>query len=89
MIRTLRILRWAGLGLLAVMVVTVAILEIRPRAAPLEDAPAGLASVPAGISIGGPFHLIVTRATPSPMLIIGVVGCWCSSATPIAPTNVR
>jgi protein SCO1/2 len=58
MICTLRILRWAGLGLLAVTVVTVAILEIRPRAAPPGNASAGLVSVPTGISIGGPFHLI-------------------------------
>ena len=65
-IRTLRIIRWTALGLIALMAIGIAILELRPRNA--TEAMAG-ASVPAGISIGGPFHLtddksqVVTDAT--------------------------
>lgn len=69
MIRTLRIIRWAALGLIVLMAIGVAVLELRPRGEPTGSATAGGASVPAGISIGGPFHLtddkghVVTDAT--------------------------
>ena len=59
MIRTLRLVRWAALGLIVVLALGIAVLEFRPGGAPItEDASAGTASVPAGVSIGGPFHLI-------------------------------
>lgn len=58
MIRTLRILRWVGLGLMVLTLTVVVVLEFRLHRGPVEDASAGTAAVPAGISIGGPFHLI-------------------------------
>ncbi len=58
MIRTLRILRWASLGLIGLLVVAVAVLELRPHGVPAGNSSAEAASVPVGISIGGPFHLI-------------------------------
>lgn len=59
MIRTLRLVRWTALGLIVVLALGIAVLEFRPGGAPIaENASAGTASVPAGVSIGGPFDLI-------------------------------
>jgi len=59
MIGTLRFVRWAALGLIVLLAIGVAVLELRPGGEPVaEDASAGTVSVPAGVSIGGPFHLV-------------------------------
>jgi protein SCO1/2 len=60
MIRTLRLVRWAAFGLIALVAATVAILEFRPGAATptVASTPSGTVAVPAGVSIGGPFQLI-------------------------------
>lgn len=57
MIRTLRIIRWTALGLTLLLAIGVAVLELRPPGEPSGRTGAGAASVPAGVSIGGPFHL--------------------------------
>lgn len=57
MIRTLRIIRWAALGLIVLLALGAAVLEFRQRGEPTGSAAAGAASVPAEIPIGGPFHL--------------------------------
>ena len=64
MTRTLRIIRWTTLGVIVLLALGIVVLEfgsgggigglIRPAT---EDASAGTASIPAGVSIGGPFHL--------------------------------
>jgi protein SCO1/2 len=61
MIRTLRIIRWAALGLVVLLAIGVAAMELRPRGVLTRSTVAGMASVPAGISIGGPFHLTDDR----------------------------
>jgi protein SCO1/2 len=58
MIRTLRTIRWVTLGLIVVAAVGMAVLKFRPVDEPADhDASAGTVSVPAGVAIGGPFHL--------------------------------
>jgi hypothetical protein len=60
-IRILRRLRWTALGLIVLLAIGLAILEFRPDGEPAtEDVSAGTPSisVPAGVPIGGPFHLI-------------------------------
>src|SRR5271155_5383977 len=58
MITTLRTIRWTALGLIVVVALGMAILKFRPRGAPAaDDAAAGTVSIPAGVGIGGPFHL--------------------------------
>lgn len=68
MIKMLRLIRWAALGLIVLLALGVAILEFghgdwwtRPIA---EDASAGAVSVPGGVSIGGHFHLIDDKGHP-------------------------
>lgn len=65
MIKTLRKIRWIMLGLTVLLAIIVGVLEFGPGAGiswlgqPAGDhASAGTASVPKGVSIGGPFHLI-------------------------------
>ena len=53
MIRALRVIRWTALGLIGLLVVAVAVVQLRPRGAQAG----GTVAVPGGISIGGPFHL--------------------------------
>jgi cytochrome oxidase Cu insertion factor (SCO1/SenC/PrrC family) len=58
MIRTLRTIRWVTLGLIVVAALGMAVLKFRPVDEPADhDASAGTVSVPAGVAIGGPFHL--------------------------------
>ena len=52
-IRTLRVIRWAALGLIGLLVVVVAVLELRPRHEPTRE----MVAVQSGIALGGPFHL--------------------------------
>jgi cytochrome oxidase Cu insertion factor (SCO1/SenC/PrrC family) len=62
MIKTLRIIRWITLGLIVLLAIGVAALELRPSDEPATtDTSVDIASVPAGVSIGGPFHLIDDR----------------------------
>jgi protein SCO1/2 len=59
MIGTLRLVRWAALGLIALVTITVAVLELRPGGAPIAaNTSSGTVAIPASVSIGGPFHLI-------------------------------
>jgi protein SCO1/2 len=59
MIGTLRIIRWVTLGLIVVAALGMAVLTFRPVDEPADhDASAGTVSVPAGVAIGGPFHLM-------------------------------
>jgi protein SCO1/2 len=59
MIRTLRLIRWAALGLIVLLAVAAVVSKFRFGGAPFaEDSSTAMASIPAGISIGGPFHLI-------------------------------
>lgn len=59
MIGALRTIRWVTLGLIVVAALGMAVLKFRPRGGPAaEVASAGTVSVPADVSIGGPFHLI-------------------------------
>ena len=53
MIRMLRVIRWTALGLIGLLVVAVAVLELRPRGGPSGETIA----VPGGITLGGPFQL--------------------------------
>src|ERR1700690_3480257 len=63
MIGTLRLIRWAALGLIALLVIGMTVLEFRPVGPPIaEGASTATASIPAGVSIGGPFHLIDDRS---------------------------
>ena len=63
MTRALRIIRWTTLGLIALVVLAIAVLAFgfgggigfAPSAS--EDTAPGTVSVPAGVAIGGPFHL--------------------------------
>lgn len=60
-IRTLRRVRWAALGLIVPLAIGLAVLEFRSGGKPTtERIPTGTTSVsvPAGVAIGGPFHLI-------------------------------
>jgi cytochrome oxidase Cu insertion factor (SCO1/SenC/PrrC family) len=58
MIKTLRTIRWVTLGLIVVAALGIAVLTFRSVAEPADhDASAGTVSVPAGVAIGGPFHL--------------------------------
>jgi protein SCO1/2 len=58
MIGTLRTIRWVTLGLIAVAALGMAVLKFHPRGAPAaDDAAVGTVSIPAGVGIGGPFHL--------------------------------
>lgn len=60
-IRRLHRVRWAALGLIVLLAIGLAVLEFRSGGEQAtEDASAGTTSisVPAGIAIGGPFHLI-------------------------------
>lgn len=59
MIKALRTIRWTALALIVVLALGVAVLEFRRGSEPAaEGSSAGMVSVPAGIAIGGPFHLI-------------------------------
>ncbi|MDQ2803405.1 MAG: SCO family protein [Pseudomonadota bacterium] len=65
MIRPLRFMRWAALGLIVLLALGGAVLELRRSGGPAaEDVSAGTATVPAGVSIGGPFHLIDDKGHP-------------------------
>ena len=63
MTRALRIIRWTTLGLIVLVVLAIAVLAFgfgggigfAPSAS--EDTAPGTVSVPAGVAIGGPFHL--------------------------------
>jgi len=58
MIGTLRTIRWVTLGVIVVAALGMAVLKFRPVDEPADhDASAGTVSVPAGVAIGGPFHL--------------------------------
>jgi protein SCO1/2 len=58
MIRAVRIIRWAALGLSVVLAAGLAVVELRYGGAPATgDVSSGTASVASGVSIGGPFHL--------------------------------
>jgi len=60
-IRTLRRIRWTALGLNVLLATGLAVLEFRPGGGPdTEKVSTGTTSVsvPAGVAIGGPFHLI-------------------------------
>jgi cytochrome oxidase Cu insertion factor (SCO1/SenC/PrrC family) len=62
MIKMLRLIRWAALGLIVLLAIGVAVFEFSPGGRwtrpPAKDASAGTVSVPGGVPIGGPFHLI-------------------------------
>ena len=61
MTRALRIIRWTTLGLIVMLVLAIAVFGLgggigfAPSAS--EDTAPGTVSVPAGVAIGGPFHL--------------------------------
>jgi protein SCO1/2 len=58
MIRTLRFIRWAVLGLTVLLAAGLTVLELRPGGKPAAgNASPGTTSVTSGISIGGPFRL--------------------------------
>lgn len=57
MIRTLRIVRWASLGLIPLLAIGVAALEFHRWEQPETTIASGTVAVPGGIPIGGPFHL--------------------------------
>jgi protein SCO1/2 len=58
MIGTLRTVRWTACGLIVVAAFGMAILKFRPAGGlTAEEASVGTVSVPAGVAIGGPFHL--------------------------------
>ncbi len=59
MIRTLRLIRWAMLSAIVLLAIGVAVLEFSPGSGPaIGDVSEGTVAIPAGVSIGGPFHLI-------------------------------
>ena len=71
MINAIRIARWAALGLLLLLAIGIAVVELgfggsigglQPPTA--DDTPAGVASVSGDASIGGPFHLVDDKAHP-------------------------
>lgn len=57
----LRIVRWTALGLIVLMAAGLAALEVDPAT---ENASTGIADVPTGIAIGGPFRLIHNKNRP-------------------------
>ena len=58
MITTLRAIRWTALVLIVVLVLGVAVVKFRPGSGPpAGDTRVGTVTVPAGVAIGGPFHL--------------------------------
>jgi cytochrome oxidase Cu insertion factor (SCO1/SenC/PrrC family) len=90
MIRTLRIIRWVSLALTGVLLGGIAALELRPRALPGGNE-AGVAAVPGGVSIGGPFYL--TDQTGRAVTDADIRGRWmlvyfgytnCPDACPLA-----
>lgn len=68
MIKMLRLIRYAALGLIVLLALGVAVLEFGPGGRwthpPAEDTSAGTVSVPGGVSIGGHFHLIDDKGHP-------------------------
>jgi cytochrome oxidase Cu insertion factor (SCO1/SenC/PrrC family) len=63
MISALRAIRWTALALIALLALGAAVLTFRSGGRPMTgDAPAGTVSVPAGVAIGGPFHLVDDKA---------------------------
>jgi cytochrome oxidase Cu insertion factor (SCO1/SenC/PrrC family) len=59
-IRTLRRVRWAALGLIVLLAIGLAVLEFRSGGGPATEGDSTgttSISVPAGVAIGGPFHL--------------------------------
>ena len=57
MIRTLRIIRWATLGLILVMGLAIVALKLHPHGRAATDMANETVAVPGGITLGGPFHL--------------------------------